>query len=104
MVRMAASPVGKDQNSRTLFTNQARDFQAIVPGIFHATIRDIQSRAKRSLQDFCCVRCFTRAVIRSAASAHLTLREIKDAGSQPALGHFDEGATTCLLHVIAMGS
>src|SRR5215471_1305802 len=102
VVGMAAFPIGKNHHPRTLFADHAGDFQAILPGVFHAAIGNVQGLPESNLEDPGGVGGFTRAVFGGAARPHFALREVEDPGAQSALRHLEQSAAAGLLHVIAM--
>src|SRR6185437_13091087 len=100
---MAAFPVGKYDHSGALLANYARHLQAVLPGILHPAIRNIQSLAPGNLQDASRLDRLRRTLLGAAAGAHFALGQIEDPGGPSALRHLEQGAAAGLLHVITVG-
>src|SRR6266699_1746476 len=75
MIRMPAFPVRKYDHSGALLANRARDLQAVFPGVFHASIWNIESLPPGNVQDLRCFSCFASAFSVSAAGPKLS-REV----------------------------
>src|SRR5262249_50205881 len=102
VVGMASLPVGKNDHARPLFANDTRNFQPIVPGVLHLAVRDVESAAETDLQDAGGIGGFAGTILRGAPRPHFALREVENAGAQPALRHLEEGSTARLLNVITV--
>src|SRR5437764_7792212 len=99
---MAALPIGKDHDSWPLLAYDSRDLQPVLPGVFHAAIRNIERLPKADLQDLGGFGGFAGPVFGGAAGAHLSLGEVEDSGAVPLLRHLEQGAAAGLLYVITM--
>src|SRR5260370_28589455 len=102
MIWMAALPVGKNQHTRTLFAKHAGDLQAILPGVFDATVGNIEGVTPGHFQDARRLRGFSRPVFGGAARSHFTLGEVEDAGAVSALGHLGGSSGAGLFYVVAV--
>src|SRR5438552_12798242 len=104
MVGVAALPIRKNHHPRPLLTDDARDFQPVLPGIFHACIGNSSRVAPGDLQNLGGRFGFGGALFGRAARSHLALRQIEDAGAISGLRHLQQSAAACLLTIIAMRS
>src|SRR5208337_5596797 len=99
---MAPLPERKNQHPRTLLAEYADDLQAILPGIFDAAVRNIESVAPGNFQNARCFGRFAGAVFSGAARPHFALREVEDAGAVSAFGHLEQSSAASLLHIVAV--
>src|SRR5438552_7876882 len=104
MVGVAALPVGKNHHPRPLLTDDARDFQPVLPGVFHASVGNSGGVAPGDLQNLGRGFGFGGALLGGAARSHFALRQIEDAGAMSGLRHLQQSAAACLLAIIAMRS
>lgn len=88
MIRMPPYPVRQDHDVWPRFANHASHFQTIFPGVFDASVGDVERAPPADAKDFGCVIRFTRAIVRGASRAHLALSQIEDAGALSTLGSF----------------
>ncbi len=102
VVGMAALPVRKDDHLRPGLADRARDLQAVLPGVLHAAVRDVERAAPPDAQDARRLFRLARTVLGSAARAQLALGEVEDAGAMAALRHLEQGAAAGLLHVVTV--
>jgi hypothetical protein len=100
---MASLPVGKNDDPRPLFANDLRDFQPVLPSVFDAAVRKIERATPRHPQNPRSLGRFAGPIFGRAASPHFALRQIEDAGSVSALGHFEQRASARLFYIVAMG-
>src|SRR5579862_7418870 len=99
---MPPLPVGQNHHARASLANHARNFEAILPSVFDASIRNVERSPPNRAKDFCRIRRLTRALFRCAASSHLALREIENADALPALRGPQQSASAGLLYVVAV--
>src|SRR5207248_1402428 len=102
VVRMSAFPIRKDDHARPLLTDNARDLQAVLPGVFHAAVGDIEGIPPAGFEYLRRHFSFIFAVDCAATSSQLTLRQVEDAGALALLRSFEERAAAGLLNVVAM--
>src|SRR5438445_13300928 len=88
-------PVRKNQYLWPLLANHACDSQAVLPGVFYASIRDVECSAPGNPQDAGCLGRFACPIFGGAARPHLGLSEIEDSRGSARLRHpqscFPEG-------------
>ena len=99
---MASLPVGKNQHARPLLAEDADNLQAILPGIFDASVGNIEGVTPGDFQDARRIGGLASAVFGGAARSHFTLREVEDAGAVSSLGHFEQSSAAGLFYVVAM--
>src|SRR5262245_44277834 len=99
---MAALPVGKDHHPRTLFADDARNFEPVLPSVFDAAVGNVQGMAVTRLEKLGGISSFAGAVFGGAARAHFPLRQVEDPSTQAALGHLEQSSAARLLHIIAV--
>ena len=102
MIRMASLPVRQNYYARPSLADDARHLEAIVPGIFHAAIGNIESSAPADTENPCRVGSLSGAIFGGTARAHFPLRQIEDAGPLPALRHLQERTAASLLDVVSV--
>src|SRR6266404_4027454 len=101
---MASFPVRQDYDPRASFSDCARDFQPVLPGVLYAAVGNVERSAPGAPQNLRCGFSLSRSVISRAARTHLTLGQVEDAGALAALRHLQQRAATGLLDVITVGS
>src|SRR5215475_14364008 len=102
MIRMASLPVGKYENSRFLFADDGRYFEAVLPGVLDAAIRNIERMPPRNFQNMRRIGGLASSVFRRAASTHFALCEIQNTGAVPPFSHLEQSTAACLFYVIAV--
>src|SRR4029077_5409129 len=99
---MAALPIGEDDNARALLADHPSNFQPILPGVFNATIGDIERVPPTDSQDSCRSLGFGGALGSAATRPQFTLGEVEDASFVPQGGHLRQRAAASLLYVVAV--
>src|SRR5579863_1713804 len=99
---MASLPIGKNNYARARLTDHAGNFKPVLPGIFDASVRNIERTPPASPQNLRCIRSFARAVFCSATRAHLALREIENARSLAPLGRLQQRSAAGLFDVVTV--
>src|ERR1043166_495235 len=101
---MPALPVRQDHHPRALLANRARNLEPIFPGIFDASIWDIERLPPAHLQNARRGFCFLLPLTLGSARPHFAAREIKNAGRVAQLRHLEESSAARLLNIIAVCS
>ena len=102
MVRVAALPVGKDDDARTQAAKNGGDLEAVLAGVLDVAVGEIERLAMADAEDARGLGGLAGAIFGGAAGAGLALREVEDAGA-PAERLLDEQrAAAGLLDVVAM--
>ncbi len=99
---MPSLPVRQNHHTWASLADHARDFEAVLPGIFDAAVGKIERPAPGDAENFCCVCRFARAIFGGAARSHFSLRQVEDAGALPALRHFHQSAAAGLFYIVAV--
>ncbi len=103
MVRVPALPVGQDHHAGAQLTQHADDLQAVLPGVFHATVGQIERLTPAHFEDARSGVGLGGALRGRAAGAGFALRQVEDPGFQPERAHFEQRAAAGLLHIVTMG-
>ena len=104
MIRMACLPIGKDDDSRPLLPQHSHNLQAILPGVFDTPVGNVQGVPPTDIENLGCFSGLAFSIFGGASGAHLATREIENAGTAAALGHFKQSTAAGLLHVVAVSS
>src|SRR5579871_3986281 len=99
---MAPLPIWQYQHPRTLFPQNTRHFQAIIPGVFYTSVRNIEGMPPADFQNASSFRRLALAIFPAAARSHLPLREIENPGAESTLCHLEQRASAGLFYIIAM--
>ncbi len=89
MIRVASLPVGQDDHARALLADDAGDLQAVLPGVFHAAVGNVERLPPGDAQDARGFGGFVGALFGSAARPHLALGEVENAGAVLELRHLE---------------
>src|SRR6266700_1338553 len=79
-----------------------RDFFPILPWILLPPVSDVVCQPPLPTENLCRIVRFLSSVFSSAASPHLSAREIENAGLLPALRRFEQCTATRLFDIIPM--
>src|SRR5580700_7631615 len=101
---MASLPVGKNDRARAGFADYAGDFEPVLPGVFNASVWNIERPSPARAQNLRGIRGFLRSIFGSTARAHFSLREVEDAGSLTPLGRLQQRSAAGLFHVVTVRS
>src|SRR5713226_1051411 len=99
---MPSLPIGQDHDARPSLADYGRDFQTVLPGVFHAAVGNVEGSPPTYTQDSGRIAGFAGAVVGRAARTHLALGQVKDAGAVSELGHLEQRAAAGLLYIVAV--
>src|SRR5712692_2987993 len=103
VVGMASFPIGEDDGFGAELADSQRKAELVLASGLNVRIGDAQRLAVAYAEQLCSLGGFPGAGFRSAARAHLTRRQIQDAGLVAALRHLEERAAAGQLDVVRVG-
>jgi hypothetical protein len=99
---MARLPIGKDHNARAQLAQDTRDLDAVFECVFDCAVGQVERFTPAHAEEMRCFSGLASAFRGCAARSRFTLGEVENSGAQAARCHPQEGAATCLLHVVAV--
>ena len=103
VVWMAGLPIGKNDHPRACFSYDTRDLEAIFPGVFDASVGDVEGMTILDLENSGGFRGFAGPVFGVASRAHFTTSQVQNSGLTALLCGFEQSPAAGLLNVITMG-
>jgi hypothetical protein len=103
VVRVAALPVGQDDDAGAQAAENSCDLETVLVGVLDVAVRQVEGFAVGDVEDAGSGSSFGGTVCGSAAGAGFALREVENAGAPAASMHGKQSASAGLLDVIAVG-
>ena len=100
---MTPLPIGQNHDPGPQLAQLANNFNAVLPGVFHPAVRDVERFPPCHAENARCFLCFLGTFHCGTAGAGFPLGQVKNRRPQLQRPHAQKGATTGLLHVVPMG-
>ncbi len=100
---MAPLPVGQNHHPRPQLAQLANDLDAVVPGVFHPAVGNVERFPPCDTQNARGFLSFAGPLLGGTAGAGFALGQVENGRAQLERMHAQERATAGLLHVVPMG-